>query len=139
MPDQLYIVSSGQTSSGLVVELESHTSVAILQVESGGTAIDNTIGHQGFLWVRNGGVATSTVVQSGGTAGILEGGVASNMVLNAYGYVYISGPASDAIVNSKASLFVNGKGIASGRQPHWRFDHRKWRYRLGVRGKHHRL
>ncbi len=49
MADQLFIVSGGQTSSGLVVELPGLTSVAILQVESGGLRLTTPLDTRAFF------------------------------------------------------------------------------------------
>ena len=99
-----YIVSSGVTSEGIVLEYDTMT------VLDGGTARDTTISRWGGATVQSGGAASNTTVNSYGSVMVSSGGLVNSTTINTYGrvHVYSGGTANNTQVNSYGNLFVSG-------------------------------
>jgi len=86
-----YIISSGKSSDGIILE-------------------------RGAMSILEGGVANSTTVNSMGSMFISSGGVANSTTVNPMGRIFISsgGTASETFVNSRGSICVSSGGTAIG-------------------------
>src|SRR5439155_1608853 len=105
-----YVVHSGETSSGLV--LNSGDS---LLVEGGGTALSTTINSGGLQTVESGALASGTVASGTGAAVlVLSGGTASGATLSGGGFDIVFGTAIGTTVNS--STVDDDRGVESGTQ-----------------------
>ena len=113
-----YIVSSGQVSSGIILNsydsmtvLDSGTAnsttvnVGQLYVSSGGVANSTTVNSRGRMWVSSGGTANSTTVNSTGSMFVSSGGAATEIVENG-GYVGIKEGAEVTFVPNTFSGLV---------------------------------
>ncbi len=82
-------------------------------VSSGGIANNTTINSGGDQTVYSGGSATSTII-SGGSQTVESGGTATSTTVESGGYQYVSGTATDTLVNSGGAEVVATGGDASG-------------------------
>ena len=118
-----YIVSSGEVSSGII--LNSYDSMTVF---GGGIADSTTVNTRGYLYVSSGGTAKNTVVNGsrqkitgGGYAlynGYLyvgDGATANETTVNFIGIILVSagGVANNTTVNSSGSLYVSSGGTAN--------------------------
>jgi autotransporter passenger strand-loop-strand repeat protein len=113
---------SGVTSSGLVITSETKTIYdreiyqdtqvsigGILEVSSGGTALDTTVDSGGTMYISSGGSAKGAEVNSGGEIYVLSDGVLSSAAVNEGGKFYISGgTVSEATINYDAVIYLCG-------------------------------
>ncbi len=129
-----YIISSGETSSGIILENDSLTvldggvatdttvnSAGNMRAFSGGTANSTTVNSNGYLYVSSGGTANSTTVNSGGRLYVYSGGVASGVSTTSSGFVHIlsGGRMEDAFLSGGISgdmIFIEPGAIVSGAQ-----------------------
>ena len=102
-----YIISSGDSSDGIILENDS------LIICSGGIVTRTAVNEDGMVQVY--GTADYTEVNESGTVFIHSGGTAYNTVLNSGGRMYISstGIASATAVNAEGSFFVSRGGTAN--------------------------
>ncbi len=116
------VISSGQTSSGVIVGFGE-----VLYVLSGGSAVDTTVLGGGSEYVSSGGIAIGTTVSGGTSVGgqitVSSGGMASGTVLVGappsstgwyQGEQAVYGSAVGTIVSSGGAEFVYSGGVASG-------------------------
>jgi autotransporter passenger strand-loop-strand repeat protein len=103
-------------SSGGIVIVQSGGTISGAKVRSGGTEYDGGNAYGGAVagkqYVNSGGNATSVTVDHFGSQTVNVGGSTDNTVLTS-GYEYLSGTATDTIVNSNGYLYVDG-GQATG-------------------------
>ena len=102
-----YVVSSGQISSGIILN------DGTMEVLSGGTAIDTLVTTSsgwgwpsGRMWVESGGTASQTVVD-GGTLEVVDGTLIDTVVSNG-GYVYTYNHGSNYAVVSNMRIGSGG-------------------------------
>lgn len=101
--DHFYVVSAGQTVSGLVLKFGES-----LEVMSGGTAIDTVVNVGEPVTVDRGGTTRGTIFTSGGTETVF--GTANDTILNyqALENLKSGGLASGTTVNENSEIDVNG-------------------------------
>ena len=102
-----YIISSGEVSSGIILEYNSMT------ILDGGTANSTTVNYVGYLYVSSGGTANSTTVNSKGNLFVSSGGTANSTIVNTAGwgnglYVSYGGTANETTINGDCKFFVDG-------------------------------
>lgn len=104
-------VSSGKTSTGLTINGPN----AQLYVEDGGTAVDTTASHSGYVDVASGGTAIDTTLTLSGEQDIESGGLASSTLILSGGEEDVFGSSIDASVSSGGlqNVALEG-GVASG-------------------------
>ncbi|MBR6239831.1 MAG: AIDA repeat-containing protein [Lentisphaeria bacterium] len=127
-----YIISSGITSDGIILNNDSMTvldggiatdttvnSGGGLYVSSGGSANNTTVNSAGYLIVYNGGIAAG-IVENGGYVDVCEGASAtfashsfSGLVLSNTSATIHSGTTANGTVNYRGSLFVYCGGTAN--------------------------
>ncbi|MBR0460145.1 MAG: AIDA repeat-containing protein [Victivallales bacterium] len=116
MPSIIYSGNTifGNATVGFDQIAVSTTVNGILNVSSGGTAVDTTVNSEGYLSVSSGGTAISATVNSGGSLYVSSGGTAISTIVNSEGNldVFSGGTAVDAIVNSEGNLGVGNGGTA---------------------------
>ena len=103
-------ISSGETSSGLIVEYGTNTPLSVY-----GTAINTTVNSRGNMTVSSGGNATSTTVNSSGNMTVFNG-TAINTTISNGGNMTVKGAAGFAdnvTVNSGGKLTVSSGGTAT--------------------------
>ena len=123
-----YIVSSGDTSSGIIL---AYDSMIVLDggaaddttvnyggriYVSGGTANRTTVNEGGVLHISSGGTAVSTTVNDGGMLNLSAGGTAGSTIVSEWGMmnVFLDGLADTATVESAGRLYVSSGGTATG-------------------------
>jgi autotransporter passenger strand-loop-strand repeat protein len=123
-----YIISNGETSSGII--LNSNESMAVLDggvastttvnqygsmtVFSGGTAIETTV-DRGQFTVSSGGTAGITAVNSRGIAIVSSGGTANDTTMSGGTLgVLEGGCASNVSVQAGGALYVDSDGSLTG-------------------------
>ena len=117
-----YVISSGITSDGVIVENNSMTvldggiannttvcgtlknaaiTYGYLHISSGGQANNTTVKSRGAIYVSSGGVANSTTVYSGGSGTVDSRGIANSVTVNEGGFLTIlsRGTATEIIEN----------------------------------------
>ena len=80
-----YIISSGESSEGIVLENDTMT------VLDSGVAMTTTVNSEGRLYVSSGGTANSTTVNKMGEMYVSSSGLADETTLNNGGRIYVSG------------------------------------------------
>ena len=105
-----YIVSSGEVSSGII--LNNAESMTVLD---GGTASVTTVNSGGKMYLSSGGVAEDTTLNSRGAMYVSSGGMATRTVVSARGSMYLSsgGQADSATLFSGGILNVSAGGTAT--------------------------
>ena len=104
-----YHISSGQTSSGIILTGES------MYVYDGGLAVGTKVNSSGTAEVSSGGVMENTTVNSRGVMRISSGGTGSETTVNSRGGLHVSegGSALAARITSGGSLNVSSGGLAA--------------------------
>ena len=104
-----YIVSSGEVSSGIVLEKDSMT------VFDGGTADTTTVNSAGKLTISFGGVAENTTLNSRGGMYVSDGGTANSTVVASRGSMYVSdvGTANSTVVAYGGNFYLSKGGTAA--------------------------
>ena len=100
-----YIISSGITSDGIILNYDSLDVLAggsvnntivvdygYMTVSSGGTANSTTVDSFGGMYIYSGGTAVSTIVNASGDLNIYKNGMATQIIENG-GYVYVASGA----------------------------------------------
>ena len=123
-----YIISSGITSDGIILENDSMTvldggiatnttlnSYGSMYISSGGTANSTTVNIWGSMFVSNGGTANKTMVNSIGHLFVFGGGKADRTTVNSIGYLTVSsgGTANSTTVNLNGYLIVSSGGMVN--------------------------
>jgi len=93
-----YIISSGESSDGIILENDS------LTVLDGGTATDITLDDWGRLYVSSGGTANSTTVNPNGALYVDSSGTATNIVENGG---YVTAESKTTVVSFAPNTFGN--------------------------------
>ena len=101
-----YIISSGESSDGIILENDS------LTISNGGQATETTVNENGSVRVY--GSADNTTVNFFGRLNISAGGIATVTTINSYGSMFISsgGTANSTTVNSSGTMFISSGGLA---------------------------
>ena len=102
------IISSGESSNGIIVENDS------LTISFGGRATETVVNDQGGVRVY--GSASTTTINEGGSVFVYKDGKASNTTVNAGGRMYVNsgGVASAVTINEKSFVDVSSGGTANG-------------------------
>ena len=100
------VVSSGQTSSGLIVSSGEFLAI------SGGAVIGTTIQNGGFEQIYSGGVDSGAVVQSGGQQMVFGGGAVSGATI--FGTQSVAGGQASGTIVSGGLEYVSAGGAAFG-------------------------
>ena len=105
-----YIVSSGEVSSGIV--LNSYDSMTVFD---GGTADNTTVNSAGKITISSGGVAENTTLNSRGGMNVSDGGTANSTVVASRGSMYVSvgGTANSTVVSYGGNFYLSRGGTAA--------------------------
>ena len=103
----VYIISSGITSDGIILENDS------MIISSGGTANSTTVNSWRYIIVSSGGTANGTTVNSWGNINVSSGGIANSTTVNSRGSMYVCGTANSTTVDLDGWLVVDSGGIAN--------------------------
>jgi len=105
-----YIISSGESSNGIILKNDSMT------VLDGGIVTTTTVNSDGWIEILNAGKADSTTINPGGNMRISSGGTANSTTVNSNGKitVFSSGTANSTTINNAGYLFISSGGTACG-------------------------
>ena len=118
-----YDVTSGVVSVGVPV-----TSGDVMNISSGGSAVQTVVSYYGRLNISEGGIADSTTnsgvmyISNGGTANftrnnsamyVYSGGVANSTTNDGTMYIRNGGTANSTVVNSSSYVHVSSGGVAN--------------------------
>jgi len=104
-----YIVSSGEVSSGIILEGVSMT------ILDGGMADTTTVNVHGSMFVSSGGTANSTTVNEGGRFYVSSGGTANSTTVNYHCSMFVNGgTANSTTINfGQGGMDVSRGGVAN--------------------------
>ena len=104
-----YIVSSGVTESGIILENNTMT------VLDGGIANDTTVKSNGRLNVFSGGTASGTIIVQSGSMFVFDGGTACITTVSANARIDVQpgGSADKTTVLSRGRLYISNGGTAT--------------------------
>ena len=121
-----YIISSGESSNGIILENDTMTvldgGIAVdtrvntdgwLHVSSGGTANSTTVNTSGIFCVSSGGTANDTTINSNCIFELFSGGTANNTTVNDGNFRVSSGGTANNTTVNDGKLFVRTGGTVN--------------------------